>query len=154
MLETSKFREVVRNAPLVAIDLIVRNKNNEVLLGLRKNGPARNTWFVPGGRIWKNERIHTAFKRITKDELGIPLGLKQANFLRVFEHLYEENFADEPDFGTHYIVLAHEIEFRTERGELPLKQHSDYRWMSEKDILQSDDVHRYTKDYFRENNSD
>jgi colanic acid biosynthesis protein WcaH len=150
MLESSKFREIVKNAPLVSIDLIVRNQNNEVLLGLRKSSPAKNTWFVPGGRIWKDEKIDAAFNRITKNELGISLNLKNAHFLRVFEHFYEENFADEPDFGTHYIVLAYEIKLSTEHSELPLKQHSNYQWMSEKNLFQNEEVHHYTKDYFRQ----
>lgn len=150
MLEPSKFREIVKNVPLVSIDLIVRNQNNEVLLGLRKNGPAKNTWFVPGGRIWKDEKIDAAFKRITETELGISLDLKNARFLRVFEHLYEENFAGEPGFGTHYIVLAYEIKLPTEHSELRWKQHSDYQWMSEKHLLQKEEVHPYTKDFFRQ----
>jgi len=149
MLETSKFREIVKNAPLVAIDLIVRNQKNEILLGLRKSGPAKNFWFVPGGRIWKGERIEAAFKRITEGELGVALDLKNARFLRVFEHLYEGNFADEPGFGTHYIALAYETTLPREHVKLPMKQHSNYRWTSEKQLLQDKDVHPYTKDYFR-----
>lgn len=148
MLEPSTFREIVKNAPLVSVDLIVRNQNNEVLLGLRKNSPAKNTWFVPGGRIWKDEKIDAAFKRITLDELGISLDLKSARFLRVCEHFYKENFADEPGFGTHYLVLAYEIKLLTEHAELPLKQHSGYQWMSEKHLLQNKEVHPYTKEYF------
>ena len=149
MLEESKFREIVKNAPLVSIDLIVRNRKNEVLLGLRKSGPAKNYWFVPGGRIWKDEKIEAAFRRITESELGIGLDLRDARFLKVFEHLYRENFADEPGFGTHYIALTYETKLATKDARLPLKQHSDYRWISERQLLQDKGVHPYTKDYFR-----
>jgi len=149
MLEVAKFREIVMNAPLVAIDLIVRNDGNEVLLGLRRNGPGKNTWFVPGGRIWKNETIGAAFKRITEDELGRALDLKNARFVGVWEHFHEGNFADEPGFGTHYIVLAYETKVSSGWAELPLRQHSDYRWLSEKQLLEEEKVHPYTKDYFR-----
>jgi colanic acid biosynthesis protein WcaH len=149
MLEASKFREIVKNAPLVSIDLIVRNEKNRILLGLRRNGPAKNYWFVPGGRIWKDEKIEAAFRRITESELGITLNLKNARFLRVFEHLYEENFADEPGFGTHYIALAYETTLSGAYAKLPFKQHSDYQWISEKHLLQDNNVHPYTKDYFR-----
>lgn len=150
MLETSKFREIVKNAPLVSIDLIVRNENDELLLGLRNNGPAKNAWFVPGGRIRKDEKLEAAFNRITEDELGITLDLKTAKFLNVFEHFYEGNFADEPGFGTHYIVLAYELQLPAEHCEIPLKQHSDYQWISEELLLQKENVHPYTKDYFRQ----
>jgi colanic acid biosynthesis protein WcaH len=149
MLERAKFREVVMNTPLVSIDLIVRNPENQILVGLRRNNPAKGMWFVPGGRIWKDERIHRAFTRITEAELGTALDLKRARFCGVFEHLYPDNFADEPGFGTHYIVLAHEIKIPGGSTGLPAEQHGNYRWVSDKQLLQEDDVHPYTKDYFR-----
>jgi colanic acid biosynthesis protein WcaH len=34
--------EVIKKTPLVAIDLIIKNNLNEVLLGLRNNEPAKN----------------------------------------------------------------------------------------------------------------
>ena len=102
---------------------------------------------IPGGRIFKDEKINEAFKRITKDELGIPIDINNARFLRVFEHFYQENFAGELGFGTHYIVLAHEVKLPVEH-DLPMKQHSDYQWMLEKAILQKEEVHPYTKEYF------
>lgn len=148
MLEPAKFREIVMNAPLVSIDLIVRNRKAEVLLGLRANNPAKNTWFVPGGRIWKDERIESAFKRITEAELGTILYCQQARFLGVFEHLYPGNFADEPGFGTHYIVLAYETNIPGASSGLPSKQHREYRWLSEQQLLQEENVHPYTKNYF------
>ena len=135
MLERAKFRDLVMNAPLVSIDLIVRNEANEVLLGLRRNDPAKNTWFVPGGRIWKDEKIAAAFKRITQDELGTALDLKSARFIGVWEHFHEGNFANEGGFGTHYIVLAHELKVSTASSALPLKQHSNYLWLSEKRLI-------------------
>jgi colanic acid biosynthesis protein WcaH len=150
VLEPKVFRDLVRNAPLIAIDLIVRNGAREVLLGLRSNGPAKDTWFVPGGRIWKDERIAAAFARITRDELGTSLAFGEARFMSVFEHLYAGNFADEPGFGTHYVVLAYEISMPSAFTALPLKQHSRYRWSSEDQLLQDEKVHPYTKNYFRQ----
>ena len=149
ILDRATFRVLVKNAPLVSIDLIVRNELREVLLGLRKNSPAKDTWFVPGGRIWKDETIEVAFKRITEDELGTAIDLKNAEFIGVYDHLHEGNFANEAGYGTHYIVLAHEIKMSTELNALPLKQHGVYDWFSEQRLLQDARVHPFTKDYFR-----
>jgi hypothetical protein len=33
--------------------------------------------------------------------------------------------------------------------DLPLGQHSEYRWLSVPELLACADVHRYTLDYFR-----
>ena len=148
MLERAKFREIVMHAPLVSIDLIVRNNQGEVLLGLRKNGPAKNTWFVPGGRILKDEKITAAFQRITAAELGTALDLEKTRFLGVYEHFHKDNFADEPGFGTHYVVLAHELrDFAP--SALPSAQHSEYRWVRQTELLSDPSVHRYSRDYFR-----
>jgi len=86
-LTESKILAIIQHTPLIAIDLIIKNKNGEVLLGLRKNQPAKDFWFTPGGRIRKNELITQAFSRIIYDELGIIAQIDIANFIRVFEHL-------------------------------------------------------------------
>ena len=62
----------VRLGPIVAIDLIIRDESDRVLLGFRTNEPAKGVYFVPGGRIWKDERISDAFERILKAETGTP----------------------------------------------------------------------------------
>ena len=66
LLSPDDFYSVVRLAPLVSIDLIIRNARGEVLLGLRNNEPAKGFYFVPGGIILKQERLHEAFARILK----------------------------------------------------------------------------------------
>jgi len=69
-LDTKTFKTVIASTPLIAIDLIVVNERKEILLGKRLNQPAKNYWFVPGGRILKNETLDNAFKRLTLTELG------------------------------------------------------------------------------------
>jgi colanic acid biosynthesis protein WcaH len=137
---------IVKNTPLISIDLIVRNKEGKILLGLRKNRPAQNYYFVPGGRIFKNETIEEAFKSISENELGISLDINKAKFLGVYQHFYEDNFFGD-DFGTHYVVLAYEI-LVSDIPELPEEQHSNYIWMSPEEIIKSRNVHQYTKNYF------
>src|SRR6266436_8013404 len=98
-LSRDEFIAIVERAPLISIDLIVRNCSGQVLLGLRKNEPAKNSWFVPGGRIYKDESIETAFRRISQGELGFCQPVEDAFFLGVFEHLYPTNFAEKNGFG-------------------------------------------------------
>ena len=141
--------EVVRKAPLVSIDLIIRNDCGQVLLGLRKNEPAKGFWFVPGGRILKNELIAEAFERIAGEELGVGLAYRDSSFLGVFEHLYEENFARKQGFGTHYVVLAYEIETPETKFNPLENQHSRYKWLDENSILKARNVHPNTKAYFK-----
>jgi len=143
--------EVVKNTPLVSIDLIVRNTQNEVLLGLRNNEPARNYWFVPGSRICKNEHMTQAFRRLSREELGVELTIQDAQFLGVFEHFYQENFAQKPGIDTHYVVLAYEVKLYKPLHNLPKDQHSHSQWWPVDNLLQAQDVHPYTKAYFSVN---
>jgi colanic acid biosynthesis protein WcaH len=138
---------VVRHALLVSIDLLVRDSQNRLLLGLRKNRPAQGTWFVPGGIIRKDERIADAFRRITENELGIPVDVSDARFVNVFEHIYPENALDEPGFGTHYVVLGYALTAPDGLLSLPDEQHTQYRWASAEEILSDASVHANTKAY-------
>ena len=53
-LSHAELDTVIRFAPLIAIDLIIRNARGEVLLGLRKNEPTKGRYFVPGGMIHRS----------------------------------------------------------------------------------------------------
>jgi colanic acid biosynthesis protein WcaH len=64
------FLDVIRNAPQVANDLIVKNSDGGVLFGRRRNAPAQGYWFSPGDRIRKNEKLAKTFGRLWR--LGIP----------------------------------------------------------------------------------
>ena len=44
------------------------------------------TWFVPGGRIMKNETLENAFERITLAETGKAVPITEAGFLGVYQH--------------------------------------------------------------------
>lgn len=149
MLAFPDFLQVVKNAPLVSIDLIVQNEAGKYLLGMRRNEPAKGCWFVPGGRIHKNETLSQAFKRISQVELGIHFDRHRAAFHGVYEHFYETNAGDEPGLGTHYIVLAHSLRVSGSELILPeLEQHQSWRWMSTEEIRADEVVSKFSRDYF------
>ena len=141
------FATVVRHTPLVSIDLLVRDREGRLLVGLRRNRPAMGSWFVPGGRIDKDERLADAFSRITLAELGSRFAMEDGRFQGVFEHFYPDN-ALNTAFGTHYVVLAYELNVRQELS-LPQTQHTAYRWLSNEEALADPAVHENTKAYCR-----
>lgn len=146
-LDRADFLQLVRTAPLVSVDLVVRDPAGRALVGWRVNRPARDAWFVPGGRVYKDERLDDAFRRITAAELGRASERSAASFLGVFEHLYDDNGLDAPGVGTHYVVLAYGLhvdgDFR-----LPDAQHSAWRWMTSAELLAEPAVHPNTRAYF------
>lgn len=150
VLPFSQFLEVVERTPLVSIDLIISNAEDEVLLGLRRNQPAAGFWFVPGGRILKNETLDAAFLRLTQAELGVAIPRSAAQQQGVYEHFYSTNAGLVEGFGTHYVVLAYQLRLTPEELQLPLgDQHQKYRWQAKSAILEDDSVNKHTKDYFR-----
>ena len=149
LLSREKFLEVVERAPLVSMDLIVWN-GTAALLSRRTNRPAQGYWFVPGGRIRKNEPMRHAFARICRQELGVEGALSDARFLNVYEHFYEDNVAGDPAFGTHYVSLGYVLKMDLPLKSLPPEQHADYKWCTRDFILNYDEVHENTKAYFRD----
>lgn len=148
-LEKSAFAHIVKNTPLISIDLIIENQAGEYLLGLRNNRPARGYWFVPGGRIRKDECIEEAFLRITKDELGPAYPINNAELSGVYEHFYDDNVFEDESFGTHYVVLGYRLMVSEIAIEaLPKVQHQVYQWFTPDAIMRSALVHKNTKAYF------
>ena len=147
-LDKEIFSTVIESTPLVSIDLVIKNKRGEALLGQRLNRPAKNYWFVPGGRILKNEPLADAFKRLTLEELGQEFSLEQASLLAPFDHFYEDNvFGD--DFSTHYVAIAYVLTLECALDKLPMNvQHDNYQWFNIDELMKLDEVHQHTKNYF------
>ena len=152
-LNDAALAAAIRNVPLVSIDLIIRNKNGEALLLLRKEKPAQNWYFVSGGRLLKNESIEVAFHRQLK-LLGLSAPFDDARFCNAYEHKYSTNRFDSSGFGTHYLVLAYEIRIDDTRSFHLDQHHAAYRWLTDEEVLSNSEVHPYTKKYFKWRNSD
>lgn len=73
--------------PLVGIPVIIKNSNNEILLGKRSNKVFYpNMWGLPGGLVEKGETLQEAAKRELKEEMGIDIKIikKSANIYEDF----------------------------------------------------------------------
>ena len=147
----------------MSIDLVVTNANGQVLVGQRLNRPAKDYWFVPGGRILKNEPLAQAFKRLTRDELGQEFTIDQATLLGPFDHFYADNVfsdmlasgeittddASSTDASTHYVAIAFTLKLDCPLANLPLAiQHGGYQWFDVPSLLADPKVHLHTKWYF------
>ncbi len=133
---------------IVSVDLLVSNTDGKYLVGMRKNPPAKNTYFVPGCRAYKGENINDALVRTMQTELGCVL--KDVEFYGMFEHFYKgDNPADVLGVDTHYVVFAYEgiIPEMFDNDQFQ-EQHADAKWMTKKELLNSDQVHDITKYYF------
>lgn len=128
-LNDDAFLAVIAHTPLVSIDLVLTRPDGAMLLGRRLNEPARGSWFVPGGRIYKDETLEQAFKRTCLAEVGQCWSITQARLLGAYTHRYETNAFSVPGITTHYVVLAYHLEVAD--GVLDaMAQHSSVRWFA------------------------
>ncbi|MEH6499677.1 MAG: GDP-mannose mannosyl hydrolase [Pseudoalteromonas distincta] len=146
-LTDDAFRTVIASTPLFSIDLIIRNTEGNLLLGRRTNRPAQGSWFVPGGRIMKNETLDKAFERLTLVELGLAVSRDLAVLLDLYQHFYDDSvFGDTPD--THYVVAGYLLDLSDPSMlNLPPSQHSEFKWWSPSAMLNDVNVHSHSRDY-------
>ena len=64
----------------------------------------------------------------------------------MFDHFYDCSVYE--NISIHYVNIAYEYEVE-EAPDLPTEQHSEYKWFTSDELLESKQVHKYTKDYFR-----
>ena len=61
--------------------------------------------------------------------------------MRIYEPIYDRNTLGLPGYGTHYIVLAHELNLLERPPIVGDTQHADFRWMSPWEIVSSRKAH-------------
>ena len=161
-----EYLNVIRHTQLISLDLIVRNETdeetssqvarNKILMGRRANKPAQNYWFTFGSRVFKDESLRDACRRVAKTEIGIDVEIDDCCKNGVYIHKYDDNF-DNDDFGTTYVVFAFECGVNSadlnivgdDQHIVGDDQHCEYRWFSIDEIMAREDVHLYVKNYFR-----
>ena len=152
-----QYLDIMKHTQIISADFIIFNNEGKVLLGKRTGEPAKNTWFVPGGRIRKNERFPDAVKRIFVQEIGVILDNNHDEPLPmgVYHQTYSNNF-DNDDFNAHYITFAYTITLPITSTHItilpkPDHQHSEFKWWTIEELLSSAEVHNYCKNYFHPN---
>lgn len=147
MISNDKFKTVVENTPLVSIDFIIENSEGNYLLGKRINKPAQGFWFTLGGRIFKDEPISEAIKRLSLKEFNLEITQEMLQFHGIYEHFYENSFVDDA-ISTHYVVLAYHLKISSNIS-LPTNEHNEYHYFSKEELLEHNNVHPYVKNYFK-----
>jgi colanic acid biosynthesis protein WcaH len=146
MLDPQAFKAVIKNTPLVSIDLCLVC-NDQVLLGKRNNDALKGRWFTPGGRIHKNESWQTALQRIALDELGLrPGDCDHFELMGVWDHFYPNSAMDE-NISTHYVNLPHCARFLSKPVIFSDDQHENLEWFNLEKVVSDEILHRYVRNY-------
>jgi colanic acid biosynthesis protein WcaH len=133
---------------LATIDLVVEDEGGKILLGKRNNRPAQGYWFVPGGRIKKNEKLADAMKRVSSTELGTEFLVEDVQMIGAFDHIYDDNYHGIEGINTHYVVLVYKVNIKKSFSVEFDDQHSEMKWWPRLSLLKNSNVHQNTKAYF------
>jgi len=148
MLNLKDYVAVVKNTPLVAIDFLIYDSYDRLLVGRRSNQPAVDSLMVPGGRIYKNESLKDSLLRISRSEFGMEFRDSDISFFGIYDHIYNEGpFFNHPNITSHYVVIAVKVSLAIEIANLPKDQHSSYSYLTYEEIINRDDVHFFTRQY-------
>ena len=147
-LNKKSFLNIINKTPLCSIDILI-NCNNKYLFGLRENKPAMGCYFVPGGRILKNENYNKTILRILKKELGLKIKSFKFSILGIYDHFYSNNVYGVKNINTHYFVCAIKIAIKRNIIFKNDSQHSKFILLTKKQALAHKKVHRFCKIYLR-----
>jgi colanic acid biosynthesis protein WcaH len=148
-LPIPEFERAVGALPLVSVDWVLINPSGQILLGHRRNAPARLWWFTPGGRVRKNEPLANCLQRVVVSELGLDaINVHGARLMGVWDHFYEDS-AVSAEISTHYVNLPHLVQLSHSLvlNALPTDQHIAWRWQDVQAAAVADDVHPYVRVY-------
>ena len=146
MLDKKTFKSIVKNTPLVSIDLCLVYKD-QILLCKRNNKPLKDSWFTPGGRVYKNEFWHECLIRVAETELGLKVNdIDEFKLMGLWDHFYSDSiFGD--SISTHYLNLPHYIVF-DEKPILKLdQQHDKMKWYDISKVAIDNNFHEYIRNY-------
>ena len=154
ILNQDEYFQAVSLTQLVSIDILVIHEGR-LLVGERINEPAKGSFFVPGGKVYKNEYLKEALERISEHEIGVRLTSNQVTLNGIYDHLYENNFRDD-SCGTHYVCIAclfelDDIEQIDVVETAMLSQHHCVEWLDTNQVLDHPKVHINVKSYFNNN---
>lgn len=119
----SLYNEILRNVPIICVDLIIFLHGN-YLLTRRNNEPAKGQLWVPGGRLRKNEKSEDAALRIAKTEVGLDCVIRKN--LGVYETIFSTGPENIP---VHTVNLCYFLHAKNNNVKLD-KTSSEHLWVS------------------------
>jgi len=138
-INSDLYEKIHMAMPIACVDVIITN-GNSFLLVKRKNKPAQNQWWFPGGRILKNETLTEAVTRKSFEETG--LNVKIVNCIGVEETI----FPDGPFNSTAHTINVTYLVKAINPEEIKMdEQSSEYDWFSKIDA----DWHPYIKNFLK-----
>lgn len=123
MIPRDFYAKIHEAMPIACIDLVIP-RDKKILLLHRRQEPAKDAWWLPGGRIWRGESFEEASWRLARTETG--LALTSATHLGVDELRFKTDPFGHGK-GTHALVFVM-LAIPKEGEPVVDPNHQGYRW--------------------------
>jgi colanic acid biosynthesis protein WcaH len=137
MIPNELYKQIIENMPVFCIDVVLVHEG-KVFLTYRNDEPAKNQWWIQGGRVWKNEKIQDAVQRLAKREIGSEVEI--INEIGTYEVFFNESPLEGVETGIHDLALCFLVK---PKGELNInldKTHKQWKWVDS-----TENLHPYVK---------
>ena len=67
----------VERRPLLTVDVIIRRRDDSIVLVKRRNPPFKDLYAIPGGFVEHGETVEEATKREAKEETGLDVRIRR-----------------------------------------------------------------------------
>lgn len=113
------YKTIISLMPIPAVEAIIINSKNDLLVLKRNNPPANGEWWFPGGRIRRGDTFSQTLKREVKEETG--LDVEMLGFIGAYERLFPER---------HDIPLVFLCRCKDDQKVTLNSEHSDYKFLN------------------------
>ena len=123
------YNQILENMPIICVDGVIINNENEILFLKRENEPAKNEWWFPGGRLLKNEKLEDAIIRKVKEETN--LDVEVVKYIGTTETIFDNGPFDIP---VHTVNFTYQLKLVSIDIKID-SHHSDYLWSNKIECL-------------------
>jgi colanic acid biosynthesis protein WcaH len=117
-IEDDVYRKIVEKMPIPTVDAVIVHKGKFLLLK-RNNPPVKGEWWLPGGRIRRNESFEDAVRREVLEETG--LTCKTIKPVGVISQVFPECHT----VSVYFLVESDNVDVKMN------SEHSEYKWFTE-----------------------
>lgn len=124
MIKKETYQNAVVQLPICCVDTFLFNPaDNTYLLVLRKDPPAKGTWWLPGGRLYKGESFFECSVRKCKEEVGLDVTAEKT--LGFAATIFPDSMWNTQTHTVNFLVLA----FVNQQTKPKInKTCDDYKW--------------------------
>ena len=139
------YKRIIELMPICCVDIVLKD-SNKIYLFKRAYEPAKNEWWLIGGRILKDEHLNEAVIRKAKEEIGVDV--KILKMIGLYETFFPNSKFDTKKKITsvHSISICFLVELKHKNFKLKLnEEYTAYKKITKID----ENLHPYIKTVLR-----